>query len=294
LNARRQKNGKNERESNRDGTQAGAQTAPSIRSSMKTKTPSLPSNRHSTLAVTFAAMLLVSGCSESNTESSAEVQPIAVAKTAGLPNKAKPLPTAVGRFTAAVDSVNYSHIYEFSYTLYDLSRNPPQAIGGDLTDVLQGGGSKGCCVSLPTQWHPGIKLKLDWERADFTKIEKFSQEFELPKYDRPGDVFVILNPDSTIEVIVSAVEPGHPDWPGKIKLPPWDQCVKDYGRKTCKQALPNYGGASPREMQGFCTYLKDENDDLTLCDKAMRRCVQDYEDEDFCQRTLWGKRKAQS
>ena len=243
-------------------------------------------------AATLAAVLLISACRQSDPESAAEVPTPAVASAAGLPNKAKPLPKAEGKFTAAVDSVNYSHIYEFSYTLYDLSRNPPQAIGGDLTDVLQGGGSKGCCVSLPTQWHPGIKLRLDWERADFDKIEKFSQEFELPKYERPGDVFVILNPDSTIEVIVSSVEPGHPDWPGKIKLPPWDQCVKDFGRKTCKQALPNYGGSSPNELQGFCTYIKEEGHDKELCDFAMSRCVEQYEDKEFCSKTLWGKRRA--
>ena len=254
------------------------------------------SDRHGLMlaAATLAAVLLISACRQSDPESAAEVPTPAVASAAGLPNKAKPLPKAEGKFTAAVDSVNYSHIYEFSYTLYDLSRTPPQAIGGDLTDVLQGGGSKGCCVSLPTQWHPGIKLRLDWERADFDKIEKFSQEFELPKYERPGDLFVILNPDSTIEVIVSSVEPGHPDWPGKIKLPPWDQCVKDFGRKTCKQALPKYGGVSPKEMQGFCTYVKEENKDPSLCEGVIRDCLEDYEDEDFCKKTLWGKRKPKS
>ena len=59
-------------------------------------------------AATLTAVLLMSACRQSDPESAAEVPTPAVASAAGLPNKAKPLPKADGRFTAAVRSEEHT------------------------------------------------------------------------------------------------------------------------------------------------------------------------------------------
>ena len=47
-------------------------------------------------------------------------------------------------------------------------------------------------------------------------------------------------------------------------------------------------------MECMCTYFKEQGDDPAICERAIRRCIQDYDDEDFCKKTLWGKRKPNS
>ena len=132
-----------------------------------------------------------------------------------------------------VDSVNYQHERGTKYTLYDLSQNPPQAVGGAITNFLEGGGSKGCCIALPKKWHPGIKVRLEWGEADRTTIfpETYTRDLEIPRYDEPADLYVVFYWNHEVEVVVSPADPGHPLWAGKIKQAPWDYCVQKNGHK---------------------------------------------------------------
>lgn len=195
-----------------------------------------------------------------------------------------------------IDSVNYMHERSAKYTLYDLSKTPPQAIGGAIVDRLGTGGEKGCCLALPKTWRPGMKVRLDWHESDRENIyEERTRELEIPRYTTPADLYVVFYPEHKVELVVSAAEPGHPDWQGQVKKTPWEQCVETYGRKPCKAALPKQFDTA--SSQGFCLYTqskdfpKENFDGKTACETAMLECMKDFEDEPFCKGILWEPKK---
>ncbi|MFC3531099.1 DUF3304 domain-containing protein [Vogesella facilis] len=145
-----------------------------------------------------------------------------------------------GGVAVSVDAVNYMHDWDVQYTLYDVRNNEP--VGGAIVSALEGPGGKGCCVSLPATWQPGIKLRVEWEEGnkELTKPEKFSRVVELPRYEQPGDVYVLFYPNQEVEARVSDVEPGNPGWAGRIKLPAWPACVQQLGEKECRKLQPKY------------------------------------------------------
>jgi hypothetical protein len=195
---------------------------------------------------------------------------------------------ATDSVSVTTDSVNYRHDRAMRYTLYDLSKTPPLAVGGAIVEMLGTGGEKGCCVSLPKNWRPGMKVRVDWDESDRKAIypEKYGRELEIPRYDAPADVVVVFYPEHDVEVVVSAAEPGHPEWRGRISKTPWEQCLETYGRKPCKAALPKMFDT---HAVGMCTWLKEEdrpNGDDT-CAYLMDECMKDWEDQQFCDGILW-------
>ena len=122
--------------------------------------------------------------------------------------------------------------------------------GGAIVGVLEGPGGKGCCVSLPAKWQPGIKFRVEWIEGDKTHIkpETYRREVELPRYRAPGDVYVLFYPQQQVEVLVSAVEPEHPGWPGRIQQPAYPACVARLGKKECEKLLPKYAPGSVEQL----------------------------------------------
>lgn len=193
----------------------------------------------------------------------------------------------------SVRGVNYQHELATKYTLFDLSQNPPQAIGGAIASPLESGNANDCCLALPAKWHPGIKVRVEWEEGNREKIspEKQVRDLEIPPYDQqPANLYVVFYWNHEVEAVVSPAEPGHPLWAGKIRQNPWDYCVAKNGRKPCWLAIPK-PGLGLRELQGYCTYRKEENLSLDYCEKALQECIYNYEDEDLCKKTAWGPRK---
>ena len=215
-------------------------------------------------------------------------KPIADARTA-----ASPAQPAEEQVSVMIDSVNYRHDRGMKYTVYDLGTTPPRAIGGAIVDRLGSGGEKGCCLALPTVWRPGMKIRVQWHESDLKQIypEEYERDLEIPRYDTPADVFVVFYPEHEVEVVVSAAEPGHPEWQGRIKQTPWEACLEAHGRKPCKAALPKMFDMG--SAQGFCTYLKEENRPNAdeICKTEIWECTRDYEDEEMCKKILWGPRK---
>ena len=198
-----------------------------------------------------------------------------------------------GTTSVMIDSVNYMHERGVSYTVYDLSKTPPRAIGGAMVDSLATGGEKGCCMGLPNLWRPGLKLRLVWRESDRLRTyEETTRDLEVPRYEAPADLYVVFYPGHEVELVVSLAEPGHPEWRGKIKKTPWNQCVETYGRKPCFAELPKQFDTA--SSKGECTYMKEHDfpDADNLCAFAMSECVRDFEDEPFCKDLLWyaGKR----
>ena len=197
---------------------------------------------------------------------------------------------AANTLAAYVDVINYNHDHNYGFTLIDLTVNPVQAISGGAVWPLASGGSANCCIQLPKKWRAGLKVSVKWD--DYIKHDlqgSHERELEIPRYARPGNLYVVFGPEQQPELVVSLVEPGHPDWPGKIKQTPWDFCVATSGRKACKAAMPKRFDAV--SSQGLCTYMKKENfpESDANCEFAIVECIRDYEDEAFCKETLWGE-----
>lgn len=98
------------------------------------------------------------------------------------------------------------------------------ASGSGTIDPFGGGGMT-CCVTLPRQWRPGIKLQIratHWvdKRAE-NSIEEITSEHiaEVPRYadGKPGELWVLREADGKISVVSSDYQPDHPKWPGRIK-----------------------------------------------------------------------------
>jgi hypothetical protein len=190
------------------------------------------------------------------------------------------------------DSVNYMHERGVQFTLYDLSTTPPTAIGGSIVQMLATGGDKGCCLKLPKVWRPGIKVRLGWEESDRERTypEKYTRDLEVPRYAEPADLYVVFYPDHDVEIVVSKGEPGHPDWQGRIKETPWENCLAHNERKVCKRATARIFDTNAK---GVCTYFRAEKfpDADANCQALMQQCMLDYEDESFCKGILWGEFK---
>lgn len=204
----------------------------------------------------------------------AVVQPGGTAKSEGV--------------SVTVDSVSYRHDRSMEYTLYDLRKEPPQAVGGGIVDRLASGGDKGCCLDLPAQWRPGMKVRVAWEEGDRERMypEKHVRDLEIPRYDSPADLVVVFYAGHEVEVIVSAAEVGHPQWKGRIKKTPWDACVEEIGQKACKATIPNYGGFSLSELKGVCYAANIEDGD---CQDFIDICIRDFDDQQMCEKLVWEK-----
>jgi hypothetical protein len=201
--------------------------------------------------------------------------------------------TAEDSVSVMIDSVNYMHERGVKYTAYDLSQTPPQAIGGAIVYMLATGGEKGCCLALPKTWRPGIKVRVVWGEADRQQTfpGEYTRDLEIPRYAAPADLYVVFYPEHKVELVVSAAEPGHPNWQGQVNKTPWEQCVETYGRKPCKAALPKQFDVG--SSKGYCTYTEKEKspNGKENCELAMYECMKDYEDEPFCKGILWGEYK---
>lgn len=141
--------------------------------------------------------------------------------------------------TVLKDAVSVSAI---NYTGRDLNgylfENPDngKVAGGPGLNPYEGGGTM-CCYSLPRKWHKGIKVKLryDWW-AGTSDIRDYQYvTVEVPPYptDEPGMLWALLYEDGSVEVVASAVDPGHPKWPGKVKH--WPAPSREYKLKLWEE-----------------------------------------------------------
>ena len=211
---------------------------------------------------------------------------------AGLAAEGASDAAADGTVTVSVDAVNYMHDWGVEYTLTDLRSNTP--VGGAIVGPLEGPGGKGCCVSLPAKWQPGIRFQVSWQESnkELTRPETYRREVELPRYRAPGDVYVLFYPQQQVEVLVSAVEPGHPGWPGRIQQPAYPACVARLGQKECEKLLPKYAPGSVEEsakmMREACSEkvlskAKDIAEDRKACAALQTQCRQWPLDERMCE-----------
>lgn len=121
-----------------------------------------------------------------------------------------------------VHGVNYSD-NTFTYVVLD-PENPNGGAGDGLIDPFAAGGTT-CCAKLPRKWRPGIKLQIRTthylqQRPAETVVESRKMHaVEVPKYTdgTPGELWVLMNGDGSVNVVSSDLQPDHAQWPGKVK-----------------------------------------------------------------------------
>ena len=150
--------------------------------------------------------------------------------------------------TVSTDAVNYMHDWGLGYTLFNQADNQP--IGGGILGFLEGPGGKGCCLKLPKKWRPGMQVRLEWQKSDKKMTEETMRVkvLEIPEYGKPGDLYVGFYPGDEIEIVVSWDEPGHPEWRGREREPPYQACLSKLPKKVCEKELPKYPPMSHERM----------------------------------------------
>ena len=123
--------------------------------------------------------------------------------------------------TTSVSVRGYNHMNRLSIHIFDINGT------AGLNVSPESGGGETCCVSIPAQWRPGIKIRVAWQYdQDDNSTRPLPKdqvvEVEVPKYRRVGAVQVHFYDDHRIKVVVSPCSPSHPFYPLSGKdLAPW-------------------------------------------------------------------------
>ncbi|MEJ5220430.1 MAG: DUF3304 domain-containing protein [Tepidiforma sp.] len=134
-----------------------------------------------------------------------------------------------------VSAINYTERELGSFLFIHPETKTPA--GGPGLAPYEAGGTM-CCYRLPKQWRPGIKVRLRyyWYEGSL-QAPRTEREFELPRYagGRVGMLWAVFYGGDDVEVVVSDVDPGHMDWPGRLKH--WPQPSLAYKRKLWQQEM---------------------------------------------------------
>lgn len=137
--------------------------------------------------------------------------------------------------SVSIHGVNYT-ANPFRYVLVD-AKNPSNGTGGGEHISPFGGGGTSCCLALPERWSPGIQVKIHathWlpktAQGNLPEVEK-TYTVDIPAYPNggAGELWVLRTAEGAVELVMSNVEPDHPQWPGKVKG--WPQPSLAYQRE---------------------------------------------------------------
>lgn len=134
---------------------------------------------------------------------------------------AMPMLSACGSadIPVSIHAVNYSN-QEFVYFLED-SADKSNTGGGEAISRFAAGGTM-CCYSLPKEWRPGLKVKVDYDvyvpnpGGEIPKTSN-SRVIELPRYAKPPELWLVRDVQGEMSIVLSDFQPDHPQWPGKVK-----------------------------------------------------------------------------
>lgn len=113
---------------------------------------------------------------------------------------------------AQVGVVNHTGKYIYSASADGAGGGNMPAWGAGIASV--------CCASIPRVWYPGMKVRVRWNmpigRQDVIK-EKI---VDVEKYDRPGSIYLHFFPNDEIRVVVTNLDPNHPEHPIPLPVKP--------------------------------------------------------------------------
>jgi hypothetical protein len=91
----------------------------------------------------------------------------------------------------------------------------------------ESGGKQSCCVEIPNEWRPGLKVRIAWTYDSYLDdpnppLPPQEAVVDVPKYAKPGIFQVHFYPDHRVKIVVSSCLPEHAFYPmSKEDLLPW-------------------------------------------------------------------------
>ena len=142
--------------------------------------------------------------------------------------------TSSNGVSVSLHGVNYTG-ESFQYVVAD-PKDPSNSGGGEHISPFSAGGTM-CCYQLPKRWAPGIQVQVQatyWtENGPEKKLEEITQVHivELPRFPdkKIGALWVLRTKEGAIELVLSNVQPDHPDWRGRVKG--WPEPSLEYRRE---------------------------------------------------------------
>ncbi|WP_337883777.1 DUF3304 domain-containing protein [Chromobacterium haemolyticum] len=124
----------------------------------------------------------------------------------------------------SLTAVNYT---DEDYDVVGIARadDPEQLEAMERVAAYAGSGTM-CCVSLPTQWRPGLKVVVKtrlgtkaktYQEWAYEKIPLRTHELEVPRYEEPATLWVQILDGGKLAAVVSRYDPPHANWPGAVK-----------------------------------------------------------------------------
>ena len=126
------------------------------------------------------------------------------------------------RVPVSIHGVNHT-AQEFTFVLAD-PLDKENVAGGETINAYGAGGTM-CCFNLPKQWRPGLKAEvratiwLEPTQENTLPSVKKRYVFDIPAYEqgKAAELWVLRTGDDELSVVLSDLQPDHPEWPGKIK-----------------------------------------------------------------------------
>ena len=102
-----------------------------------------------------------------------------------------------------------------NYTNSEISNFAVNNYGGHPIEPNGGGGAFVCCVTVPRQWHAGIKVTVRWTEDERVPGSWKERVVEVPKYTKQdiGAFAVHFYPGDIVKVLVTTKIEGHPEYP---------------------------------------------------------------------------------
>ena len=129
-----------------------------------------------------------------------------------------------GKIGVSLTAVNYT---DEDYDVVGIARadDPEQLEAMERVAAYAGSGTM-CCVSLPTQWRPGLKVVVKtrlgtkaktYQEWAYEKIPLQTHELEVPRYEEPATLWVQILDGGKLAAVISRYDPPNANWPGAVR-----------------------------------------------------------------------------
>ena len=187
-----------------------------------------------------------------------------------------------GKIGVSLTAVNYT---DEDYDVVGIARadDPEQLEAMERVAAYAGSGTM-CCVSLPTQWRPGLKVVVKtrlgtkaktYQEWAYEKIPLRTHELDVPRYEEPATLWVQILDSGKLAAVVSRYDPPHANWPGEVKG--WPRPSAEYRRKIWLRDMNILQGDLKKLEKGAAenpdkaARFKDTINDLRLDIEIMER-----------------------
>ncbi|WP_374422083.1 DUF3304 domain-containing protein [Chromobacterium sp.] len=147
-----------------------------------------------------------------------------------------------GKIGVSLTAVNYT---DEDYDVVGIARadDPEQLEAMERVAAYAGSGAM-CCVSLPTQWRPGLKVVVKtrlgtkaktYQEWAYEKIPLRTHELDVPRYEEPATLWVQILDGGKLAAVISRYDPPNANWPGAVRG--WPRPSLEFRRKIWKRDL---------------------------------------------------------